>query len=445
MVLIFASRILSDKCLAIICVILFLIQSITLFNEYMKGKSVVNIEIGQSFNETLPAITVCPGAVDIDKLSRFHPKYDELYKQYQAKLSDKTNLLAANIFYLKFNSYVFADLRDINSSLDTFQVMKNYSYQNLDQTNQSKIGVYIALNSVYIDDGLRIINVTSLPIESITLNYMLAKCFTFFSHLQDEWRLTKMESGTIGIVLRNDDPIYQNITFPFPIMIHSPDYLPNFEDGKYKLIDSNSFIIGHYSYYHIRRLGYGYDTDCRDYGPGMIRADCLLSCYQKHHDQLCNGTALVQSSLLIRESILKSKPNKKLDKCEAYKMSIKDILSKCSSECKNECDYKYYSFTQTKIMNNNDKITSIYIHHNDMPDIIVRYIPEINFTSFACNFGGLLGMWLGVSFLFICGQIKSLIVKLAKGHANQVILQLNIFNTNNGQLFHRNIDFRNME
>ena len=443
MVLIIMSRILSDQCLAIICVISFLIQSITLFDEYMKGKSVVNIEIGQSFNETLPAITICPGVLDLDKLSGFHPKYLELYKQYQANFSNHTNLIEANIFFQKLNSYVLADLIDIDSGLDTYELMKNYSFQNLDQTNQSKISVYISLSTSYIDAKSRI-NVTSLPIESIILNSMLTKCFTFFSHLQDEWRLTKMESGTIMIEFKNDNPIYQHTSFPNPIIIHSPNYLPILENGKYKMIDSNSLSVVYYSNIHIKRLGYGYDTNCRDYGSNKIRADCLLSCYQKHHDQLCNATALVQSPLLIRESILELKLNRKLDKCEAYYKFFNNIMSKCSSVCKIECDYIYYSFTQTKIMNNNDNITRIYIQHNDMPDIIIRYIAEITFISFACNFGGLLGMWLGVSFLSIIGQIKSLIVKLAKGHTNQFILHLNIFKTNNGQLFHRNIHVGNI-
>ena len=50
----------------------------------MKGKSVVNIEIGDSFNESLPAITICPGTLAIDKLSSLNTKYWELYQKYQS-------------------------------------------------------------------------------------------------------------------------------------------------------------------------------------------------------------------------------------------------------------------------------------------------------------------------------------------------------------------------
>ena len=44
----------------------------------------------------------------------------------------------------------------------------------------------------------------------------------------------------------------------------------------------------------------------------MKRTDCVVLCYQKHHDQLCNGTELGKSPRLIRESILKMKTNIKL-------------------------------------------------------------------------------------------------------------------------------------
>ena len=36
-----------------------------------------------------------------------------------------------------------------------------------------------------------------------------------------------------------------------------------------------------------------------------------------------------------------------------------------------------------------------------MPDIIIKYLPQTTFLSLVCNFGGLLGMWLGLSVLNI--------------------------------------------
>ena len=45
------------------------------------------------------------------------------------------------------------------------------------------------------------------------------------------------------------------------------------------------------------------------------------------------------------------------------------------------------------------------INHNEMPDITIRYIPEMPLLTFICNFGGILGMWLGISFYSIVENI----------------------------------------
>ena len=39
------------------------------------------------------------------------------------------------------------------------------------------------------------------------------------------------------------------------------------------------------------------------------------------------------------------------------------------------------------------------LFHNGYPDIVIEYIPEISLIAVIGNFGGLLGMWLGVSVL----------------------------------------------
>ena len=39
--------------------------------------------------------------------------------------------------------------------------------------------------------------------------------------------------------------------------------------------------------------------------------------------------------------------------------------------------------------------------HNIFPDITFTHIPKITFVSYGSNFGGLMGMWLGLSLLDI--------------------------------------------
>ena len=81
-----------------------------------------------------------------------------------------------------------------------------------------------------------------------------------------------------------------------------------------------------------------------------------------------------------------------------------------------------------------------------MPDFIIRYIPELTFISFVCNFGGLLGMWLGVSFLSIINYFKIVLVKFLKDHTNQTNIQLNFSNNTHGdKLFVKRIGVVNIK
>ena len=45
-----------------------------------------------------------------------------------------------------------------------------------------------------------------------------------------------------------------------------------------------------------------------------------------------------------------------------------------------------------------------------MPDMVVTHFPSITFIQFVCNFGGLLGMWLGLSVAVIFDHV----IKLAR-------------------------------
>ena len=84
--------------------------------------------------------------------------------------------------------------------------------------------------------------------------------------------------------------------------------------------------------------------------------------------------------------------------------------------------------------------TLIYLSKNmAMPDITIKHIPDISFISIICNFGGLLGMWLGLSFIKVLTTIKDVIIivlKFINNKPNVTIYDMN-FTVNHPILVNR--------
>ena len=88
---------------------------------------------------------------------------------------------------------------------------------------------------------------------------------------------------------------------------------------------------------------------------------------------------------------------------------------KCFTECPKDCKFDYFMWDDIKQdyttpIDVGKSCTAIDIEHNRLPDIIIIHYPEITFIGFISNFGGLLGLWLGLSFDYFwwCAQNYSI-------------------------------------
>ena len=87
----------------------------------------------------------------------------------------------------------------------------------------------------------------------------------------------------------------------------------------------------------------------------------------------------------------------KLSRCRHHARN--KISTKCEIKCQPECYNRFYNYdlkSQIPSTTTDQEIT-VKIVDNQMPDQIVENIPEMSFITFVCDFGGLLGMWLGLS------------------------------------------------
>ena len=210
--------------------------------------------------------------------------------------------------------------------------------------------------------------------------------------------------------------------------MHSPNAIPNRLKG-------NNFIalkIGNTNYLSYNRwktvlLPPPYQTNCRDYDlddkrDARLRSDCVnhciydglrRECADPSNDKTYDPTeCFLETNIILRsesfnnslgESKICSSASDKGDQCR--RNAIGSISTSCEVKCQPECVNRFYNYNivlQTPKMGPNTLEKSfawVEIVHNQMPDQMVTNIPEMTFISFAANFGGLLGMWLGLSAL----------------------------------------------
>ena len=411
--------------LFIICFSLLLYQSIDLLNEFMSGKTVTNINYGIIRNTTLPGITLCPSNLDYRKLSLLNENVSILYKRYLREIENSSRSRIGDMTRYFFDSYldaltIFFDSKSPN--INVLNVEFRYSTAHGDFDNDlRRIG-----NNSY--------RMISLPMESMQINFIkkvpyVIKCYTLFSHSHSSWNNINIDFYYFLIKLklnRHSIPISPGMFIP--IMLHSPNTLP-FENFNY-ISPGYKYVI-RYSQWNIERLGKGYDTDCREYkSKKYTRSDCIFYCYQiivKHH---CQTQDFVGSNLLRRKRYFEEK-NLNLSKCVVSDKVYYESLKLCENQCHKECQFTYYSFTISKYTEINMYHASFSINHNSLPDITIRYIPEMPLLTFICNFGGILGMWLGLSFYTIFHDIWKILHAYILSKFTNINTSINLFITTN--------------
>ena len=427
--------------IVVFCVIGFLYQTTDLILSYNSNNTVVNLEIGRIRGETLPAITICNSEPALNKLATINQYFKNHYNDY-LKLLEQNNgseVIKHKLISL-YSEIQYSVLFLINNhTLDSYDLLKNYTSsfeKNIIITTDFAISDNINMTENELD---RIFKEQSYnPLISAKTRFGFTKCFTFFSYLDNIWKSTKFDYFSILVRLVSNNSInYFTHETRIRFSIHSANTIP--DTLSFKTIYPGKTYDLSFSSIKIKRLSDLYNTHCKEYGDGQyeMRSDCIFDCYQKIMNQQCNTNNLVASMSLVRDEYLLKNRNQTPDEpCIKNEAKIEKIKIICMKSCHQECTYQYYLF-QLERMNNidlNGLFILVDITHNKLPDITIIQLREMDLTTFVCNFGGLIGMWLGLSFINI---IETIIFKMISLKRARLIF--NNFNQRNIFVINRSI------
>lgn len=437
----------------IFCVCGLLVYTSMLCDQYFKGRTVVSIRFETlKVNHKIPAFTVCyPELVSMQKTTEYYPnpKLRKVFQNYLRLVStaDENQYRNENfteklnkLYYEKFNNMIkedesitIRDLFELSMPFEAIQLDPIYP----DNVGKPLIEVKILGNHHFKNGTSELRDIEDLhPIETIVLKEMSDhKCFTFFSHLNKTWRNLHMDLIEVSITIRHDIRHFpanrlseQNLDFA----MHSPNTIPLFLGvNNFRSVKANHFIEMTYSRWKTVLLKSPYKTNCKNYEMDdkqefKFRSDCINHCIHHKINDCVKQKALLHNfvhkecvsrteALWTRQIFAKhfsvqpcfahfSPKHNKYDEFSERECLVKktdQFEAQCANQCQPECKNRYYRYDIKNERPMSTGSTEIKIVHDQFPDQLTEHMPETTGIAFVANFGGLMGMWLGLSVLAI--------------------------------------------
>ena len=235
--------------LSLICFIGFCHQNYHLCDQYMSGKTVVNIQIGQKL-DGIPAITLCLGAVSLDKLVGLSKKFADIYENYTffVNISEKSpsyKSLTAQIYYQAHDEVV--NLID-QGKLTVGELFYNYTADFRTRDNRPRIVARLSSVATFKSIKTNKVNfdmeylVNSDPEVSVVFERRLWKSYTMFSEMHCSWSDVSVNFTQIILDVEFDINSLPLLYYPYAIIFHSSNDLPLTDRGKVNIFRWDTYI-----------------------------------------------------------------------------------------------------------------------------------------------------------------------------------------------------------
>ena len=287
-------------------------------------------------------------------------------------------------------------------------------------------------------------NFNDSPIESFNILFNV-KCFTFFSYISQSWKDIQIDFIKFGIdIIPKYNWIPPHMIKRYYLALHSPKSIPLFEYG------SNFIEIkpnkAHAVTFNKINVDVNNAVKCHNYDDDeYLSSDCIAICVLTKIQNKYGRLHVMDTLFLYMENY--SKLLRNFNQSHYFEPDKKDLAREfkpeCMQQCKPDCSFSYYlydiSIGAERSTNDYDKESRIYIYHKQIADIYIKHIPEATFISFISNFGGLLGMWLGVSVILILENIFQLLKRLIEHFSKPKHTKLFIQHIQNNIILNENL------
>ena len=404
----------------IFCLLFFTYQTCDLVYEYSQDKTMVALEVGLDTFYHLPGVTICPGGILYDKICQLSPNYteqSELFKSMKeiwVKKGMPFNSILGKIEGGPLWSLKQAIHQDLLSQRRTFSDLFNYT----SDKSIVEIGYGMLMDNFkqygFLEEDEKPLELQSME-ESLLysgVDHVIKKCFTLFSQTNKFWR-NKFMIDFISIGMKYDYILHDKEPYHhLSVILHSPNTFPKIHSDTVTYLGFHHWYRLRYSKVTVRKLDMR-QHGCKNYldhSDNFVRSDCIYKCYVERKGKLCNITGVPQSSYLIRSTFMQNE-NSNYIACADEVMDVRHKLDYiyCLTQCPEECETSYY-LASYKVENQWFNRIRFTMTHNEMPDIYINYMFKIDSNTLFCNFGGLMGMWLGLSFSGILNMLKTSLV-----------------------------------
>ena len=443
--------------ITLICASCLFYQVGLLLQQFLNKDVITNIQFVKNQADSMPGITICYDKIfSFDKLAERYTEYGEIYNNFTEfmKSLEKINIKVGKFHYeenskyfdyhAELNSYYLENIR--LGSLDVLpsykDIVENLSIPLQQLFFRSKIIDFLINNGIRINGDDAILGLEK-PIESL---FFLPrhKCFTFFSQLELSSKRLKLIIKKIYIVIYTPWQAipYSNLTTVY-LAIHSPNIMPNRDSFITMNLSSRIDLV--YTKFEYDQLPSF--SGCNRYletnNPYKTQSDCIFNCQKRYYNFDCLAEFYYDQDFPIRsEQLPNESPNSTCDWQSLGNIDYYKMRETCMVKCPDECYHVYYLLQTKEIKFHKSLIwtsnpNQVNLIQSNLPTIIIKQLPEMSLISLLCNFGGLLGMWLGVSLLTtfnnICNTGKNIFCKLITkiSFTNNNITNLFIMNPKN--------------